>query len=174
MPANAPTVINTPDELLAHATEIEAEAMERYQDLANQMDIHNNPRVAKLFRAMAQIEQKQVDRLNVLSEGHSLPAINPSDFEWPELEAPESVPIGEGHYRMTEHEALRLAMECEERAVAFFAGIAAATANPEVKTMASAFADEERHHMDLVQRWIDRLPPAKAVLVDLDEPVDQE
>ncbi len=174
MSPNQPPIIATIEELLAHATEVEAEAQERYDDLARQMETHNNPVVAKLFRAMALVEQKQVDRLGTMAEGHSLPTINPSDFDWPDLEAPESVPIGRGHYRMNEHDALALAMECEIRAQAFFAGIAANTPDPAVKTLAIQFADEEAQHIDLVQKWIDRLPPAKPRLADLDEPVDQE
>ena len=174
MSASALPAITTVDELLAHAREIEAEAMERYEDLANQMETHNNPRVAKLFLAMVAVEQKQVDRMNALAETHDLPDLNPSDFTWPDLEAPECVPIGQGHYQMTEHEALAQALECETRAWAFFAHIAANTDNVMVKNMATQFADEEREHMQLVQAWIDRLPPAKPVLVDLDDPIDQE
>jgi len=174
MSPNAPPIINTLDDLLLHATEVEAEAQERYDDLAGQMDMHNNPRVAKLFRAMAEIEKKHVDRLGALAKDRNLPSVNPSDFAWPDLEAPESVPIGEGHYHMSEHEALDLALECERRAGDFYAGIASAATDPEVKALASTFAEEERRHQELVQKWIDRLPPRKTRLPDLDEPVDQE
>ncbi|MEI6557998.1 MAG: ferritin family protein [Rhodospirillaceae bacterium] len=174
MSATAFPVINTVDDLLAHANEIEAEAAERYDDLAGQMETHNNPAVAKLFRAMAIIEGKHVEHLAALSKGHDLPALNPSDFTWPDLEAPESVPIGQGHYRMTEHEALALALECEERALAFYSGVADRASDAGTKKLATEFADDERHHVDLVRRWISRLPPRKPVPVDLDEPVDQE
>jgi rubrerythrin len=174
MSTSASPTINTLDELLVHATEVEAEAQERYEDLARQMEMHNNPRVAKLFRAMAEVEKKHVDRLGILAKDRNLPSVNPSDFEWPDLEAPESVPIGEGHYHMSEHEALDLALECERRAGDFYAAIATGSTNPEVKALAGAFAEEERRHQELVQKWIDRLPPRKAPLPDLDEPVDQE
>ncbi len=174
MSASAPPIINTIEELLVHATEVEKEAQERYEDLAGQMDMHNNPRVAKLFRAMAEVEKKHVDRLNTLAKGHDLQSKHASDFAWPDLEAPESVPIGEGHYRMSEHEALDLALECERRAGNFYASIAEATSDPQVKELANTFAEEERLHQELVQKWIDRLPPRKERLPDLDEPVDQE
>jgi rubrerythrin len=174
MSANPPPIIDSIDELLVHATAVETEAQERYEDLAGQMEMHNNPRVAKLFRAMAEVERKHVDRLSVLAKGHDLQSKNASDFNWPDLEAPESVPIGEGHYRMSEHEALDLAMECERRAGDFYASIAATTTSPEARTLAGLFAEEERKHQDLVQRWIDRLPPRKTLPADLDEPADQE
>ncbi len=174
MNASAPPIINTVEELLVHATEVEGEAQERYHDLAGQMEMHNNPRVAKLFRAMAEVEKKHVDRLSALAKDRELPSVNPSDFAWPDLEAPESVPIGEGHYRMSEHEALDLAMECERRAGDFYAAIGETSTNPDVKILAYTFAEEERKHQELVQKWIDRLPPRKERLSDLDEPVDQE
>lgn len=174
MSVNAPPVINTVEELLTHAREVEAEAQERYEDLANQMETHHNPRVAKLFRAMAEVEAKHVGTLDGMSAGRDMPSMNPSDFNWPDLEAPESVPLGKGHYRMTEHEALALALEAEERAWAFYAGIAAASPSQEVKTLATKFADDERLHMDLVRKWVERLPPAKPIPVDLDDPIDQE
>ncbi len=174
MSAHAFPVINTVDDLLVHANEIEAEAAERYEDLAAQMEIHNNPAVAKLFKAMAIIEGKHVDHLAALSKGHALPALNPSDFTWPDLEAPESVPIGKGHYQMTEHDALALALECEQRALAFYSGIADRATDPATKKLASEFVEDERLHVDLVQKWIARLPPRKPRLPDLDEPVCQE
>ena len=174
MTASAPLIITSVDQLLAHAKEVENEAVERYDELAGQMEVHNNPRVSKLFRAMARIEQNQADRLNVMADGRQLPGINPTDFKWPELEAPESVPIGEGRYDMNEHEALKLALECEERAWAFFSSITAHSPDKGVKAMALQFADEERHHMTLIQAWIDRLPPLQPYLEDLDKPVDQE
>ena len=174
MSAKAFPVINTVSDLLVHANELEAEAAERYEDLAAQMEMHNNPAVAKMFKAMAIIEGKHVDHLAALSKGHDLPALNPSDFNWPDLEAPESVPIGKGHYQMTEHDALALALECEQNALAFYSGIAERATDAATKTLASEFVADERQHVELVQKWIARLPPKKPVLADLDEPVCQE
>ena len=174
MSATAFPVINSVDDLLVHAHELETEAAERYEDLAAQMEIHNNPAVAKMFRAMAVIEAKHVDHIAALSKGHQLPDINPSDFTWPDLEAPESVPIGKGHYRMTEHDALALALECEQRAHAFYAGVAERATDPATRELAAGFVADERRHVELVQQWIARLPPRKPVLEDMDEPVCQE
>ncbi len=174
MSAKAFPEINSVNDLLAHANELEKEAAERYEDLAAQMETHNNPAVAKMFKAMAIIEGKHVDHLAALSKGHDLPALNPSDFNWPDLEAPESVPIGQGHYQMNEHDALALALECESNALAFYSGIAERTTDAATRKLASEFVGDERRHVELVQQWIARLPPRKPVLVDLDDPVDQE
>jgi rubrerythrin len=168
-------VINTVDDLLTHAQVIERDAVDRYQELAAQMEMANNPRVAKLFASMAVIEQKHVTHLEELAEGHQLPVLTAEDQIWPDLEAPETVPIGQGHYRMTEFHALKLALECEQRAQAFYADIAASTSNSEVKTMALHFADDEAHHVSLVNNWLARYPePPQGWDADMDDPVDQE
>ena len=46
--------IQTTEELMAHAYAIEAEAEERYRELAIQMEVHNNTEVAALFRKLAE------------------------------------------------------------------------------------------------------------------------
>jgi len=168
-------VIDSVDALLTHAQIIEREAVERYQSLADQMEMANNPRVAKLFASMAVIEQKHVTHLEKLAEGHELLALALEDQKWPDLEAPETVPIGKGHYRMTEYHALQLALECEERAKAFYEGIAQATTNDEVRKMANHFVEDEAYHVQLVNNWLARYPePPPGWDADLDEPVDQE
>jgi hypothetical protein len=48
-------VIATLEDLLAHARDMEAEAAERYDDLADQMEVHNNHEVARLFRKLAEM-----------------------------------------------------------------------------------------------------------------------
>ena len=40
-------------EFLAHSVELEAEARERYQELAEAMAVHHNSEVAEFFRRMA-------------------------------------------------------------------------------------------------------------------------
>ena len=55
-------VINTLDELLAHAHELEREAVERYEELADQMEVHNQPELAKLFaEAIEEISPKPLE-----------------------------------------------------------------------------------------------------------------
>jgi len=50
-------------ELLAHAKAMESEALERYLELAEQMEVHHNPEVAELFRKMARVERKHVEKI---------------------------------------------------------------------------------------------------------------
>ena len=44
------------DDLLAVAYQIEIDAVERYNVLADQMETHNNPELVKIFRDLARAE----------------------------------------------------------------------------------------------------------------------
>ena len=74
--------VRSVEELLAHANALEVEAEERYSALADQMEAHNNSEVAALFRKMAEIEGKHIQRVDKLSEGFEVPHIAPWDLQW--------------------------------------------------------------------------------------------
>ena len=64
--------ISSVEELLAHAKAIESEAMEQYQDLAEQMEVHHNADTAELFRKMAEVESLHVQKILERAEGVDL------------------------------------------------------------------------------------------------------
>ena len=169
-----PGVIGSVTELLAHAHALESEAAERYADLAAQMDSHNNAELAALFRQMAAIEAKHVAKVDSLAGGRALPSMAAWDYQWPAAEAPETAPFSGAHYRMTAHQALSLMLDCETRAVDFFARAAASAEDAAVKAMAEDLAAEEREHVALLQAWLARTPaPPKGWDTDPDDPVSQ-
>lgn len=164
----------TLDELLAHAHALEKEAVERYEDLAGQMEAHNRPELAEMFRKMVAVEQVHVDKVEALAGGQP-ERFAPWDYRWQTLEAPESVPIGQGHYRMSPYQALTLMLACEQRAEAFFVGAAETADDPAVRETAAQFAAEEKQHADLLKEWLTRYPQPQADWrEDLDDPVSQE
>jgi rubrerythrin len=166
--------ITTLDELLTHAHVLEIEAVERYEELAGQMEVHNKPELAVLFRKMAAIEQQHVDKVKALAGGQPR-RLAPWDYTWQTAESPESVPVGQGHYRMNPHQALTLVLASEERAEAFFAGVAEQATDPVVRETATQFAVEEKQHAELLREWLARYPkPAEDWHQDLDDPVAQE
>jgi rubrerythrin len=169
------TVIETLPQLLAHATALEREAVERYEELAGQMEVHNNPELAELFYQMAAIEQKHVDQVQLMTADVRLPPLAPWEYAWQDPEGPESVPIGFGHYRLTPHQALQQMLACEERACAFFEHVVRTSQDTAVQALAWQFAEEERHHAELLRQWLTRYPQTTAEgEEDLDEPVSQE
>lgn len=167
--------IQTLEDLLAHALALESEAVERYEEMAEQMEAHNNPELAELFHKMAAIERKHVDNVEQLAVDVELPRLAPWDYRWQTAESPESAPIGQSHYRLTPYHALSLMIDCEERAQRFFEGVAQDQTNPVLRVAAGHMAAEERRHAELLRQWRNRYPePAADWDIDFDEPVSQE
>ncbi|MEQ8699323.1 MAG: ferritin family protein, partial [Bauldia litoralis] len=59
------TAITSVQELMSYAVTLEVEAERRYEDLADQMEVHNNIDVATLFRTLARYEADHARRLDV-------------------------------------------------------------------------------------------------------------
>ncbi|MGQ9364690.1 ferritin-like domain-containing protein [Azospirillum sp. ST 5-10] len=145
---------------LAHAVELETEAADRYEELADSMEAHNNVDVAALFREMAGYSRKHRDEVLGIAEAFGpLPAVAPWEFEWDATaESPEAAAFEHTHYLMTAHHALRMALRCETQGSKYYAAVAAATKDPRVAELARSFADEEAGHVELVKRWLQRYP----------------
>ncbi len=158
-------------ELMAQALAIERDAVARYEELADMMDVHNNGEVAELFRKMAGYESIHVAQI-LGDMGWSDETIHPREpGVWSREEGPESVPIDEMHYLMHPWHALQLALAAECRAQSFFAQIAAHAANDEIRRAAESMRDEEQEHVRLVEAMIARVPrPSEDWAHDPDPP----
>ena len=86
---NPARTIGSTEELLAYSMAIETEAVERYNDLADQMEIHHNNEVADLFRKLAKIEGLHIENVSQASAGKQLPGILAWQYEWEDGESPE-------------------------------------------------------------------------------------
>jgi rubrerythrin len=150
------------DMLLAYSLAIEQEAAERYAELGDQMQVHNNHEVAELFHKLAAIEAKHVANVKAIGEGRELPRISLWDLQWDDGESPEAPSHDEVHYLMTPYHALSLALFAERRAVAFFARVAQEADDEEVRHMASQLRSEEQQHVTLMQQWLGRYPEPEA------------
>jgi rubrerythrin len=157
----APAKTDAYRSFLAQAHAMEREAAQRYDELADQMEVHNNAEVAALFRKMAEIERKHAVR--VLGSFPETPAEGgapPLAIGVPEL--PETISNNELHYLMPPYHALELALESEQRAVRFFDRIAGSSKDAKVRAAARKLAEEERQHVRLVKEWMQRVPKPKA------------
>lgn len=139
---------------IAQALAMEQEAAERYDELADQMEVHNNSEVAQLFRKMAEVERKHSAR--VLGKmPDKAPATRPPIASG---EMPETIPTSEAHYLMPPYHALELALECEQRAQDFFEQAERSTRDVKVRAAAREMASEEREHVRLIKQWMQRVP----------------
>jgi len=164
--------IGTTEELLAYSLALEKEAVERFTELADQMEVHNNHEVADLFYKLAEIEGKHVDNVNRASQGKQLPDLLAWEFDWIGAgQSPEGGSMEDAHYLMQPWHAIELAKHGEQRAVAFFKHVASTATDKEVQKMARELVIEEEEHVALLEQWQQRFPkPADNWDDDLDPP----
>lgn len=168
------TGASTVQMFLAHALALENEAAERYADLADSMETHNNKEVAGLFRDLSGFSRKHAEEVREVAAkyGEALPHVAPWDFVWSSKEAPENAAFEGAHYLMKSYHALKLALAAEEQGNRYYASVASETKNEEVAKLAREFADEEAGHVALIQKWLEKVPtPDKNWDQDLDPPV---
>ncbi len=143
-------------EFMRQAHALEAEAAERYAELAELMAAHNNREIAELFAKLARIEGKHRDQ--VRSRLDAAPAGEAELFRWETPEGPETTDYGELHYLMQPWHALKLAEHNERRALEFFERFAAARVPAAVRAAALEMAAEEREHVRLIGEWLAKVP----------------
>ena len=154
---------------LAHALELEAEAMTRYEELAQALRVHNNPDAADFFSGMAVEASRHLSEVEGLIGEEELPNIPPWEFDW-KADAPESASYESLHYRISMREALLLALENERSAQRFYAGYAATCRNPQTSALAQEFADEESEHARLLEEKLKGTPEHSALNREDDDP----
>ena len=163
--------ISSVAEFLAHALEMEAESAERYRELADNMEVHNNPEVAALFRRLAVEGDTHVEQVMRHVATIELPNIAPWAFKWSSPDGPESAAMDDIHYLMNRRQALELALHNEVRGLDFYTQVANRSANAEVRQLAGDMAREEEAHVAMLNNWLSREANDRTVpLGDLDPP----
>jgi rubrerythrin len=146
--------------LMRQAYTMEIDARVRYTDLADAMETHNNREVAALFRKMAEVEARHAAQI-LAQMGWPAPP-PPEPIAWDGFEAPETVPVDDVHYLMRPWHALALAMAGERRAERFFSAIADTATDEAIRAAAIELRDEEREHVELIARWMEKVPKPEA------------
>ena len=146
------------DTFLAYSIALEEEAAERHDELADMMDVHNNPEVAGTFRKLAHFSRLHAQEIRNRATARDLPIIAPWDFGWEAVEGPETADIGDVNYLMRTAHALQVAMGNEKRAYDFYSSIGQDSPNAEVRSLAAEFAKEEKEHLELLEKWFEKCP----------------
>ena len=149
---------------LAYSVALEEEAAERHDDLADMMDVHNNPEVAETFRKLAHYSRLHAQEIRDQSKGHKLPVIAPWDFGWENMEGPETADISDMNYLMSNRQALKIAMGNEQRAHDFYFQISKESPDPAVCALAEEFSEEEKEHLGLLEKWLEQYPESEEEL----------
>lgn len=169
--------VRTVSDLYVLAYRMEADAAERYGWLADQMQIHNSPELARIFGELARAEASHRDEIQRLAGPElDLEAEAEAVTRWSRDESPEAADLGAAHYLMTPRSALEMALAGEERAVEFFDGLLHELQDPEVRRLAQEMLEEEIQHVELCHRLLRQYPAPRSrwVVEDPDPPVSQE
>jgi rubrerythrin len=162
-------------DLLALAYQIEADAVQRYALLADQMETHNNLELVKVFRDLARAEGIHAEEIRKIAGDIDLAAHAQRLDWWKKSESPEEADFAAAHYLMTPWHALQLSLAGEKRALAFFTSIMETAKDPKIKEMAAEFVEEEAEHVNLVYRLLRKYPkPPDTWSEDADAPRSQD
>jgi rubrerythrin len=161
--------IETIEEFLVHALELEEASGDHYDELADSMEIHHNLQVAELFRKLAGYSQQHAKEVNERTQGLNLPNLPPWDFKWKCPSSPESFCTEEASYLMTVSQAMEIALFNEIRGRDFYRMIAEQSPNESVRKLAAEMAEEENWHVEMLRDWQSRLRDEQP-LEDLDPP----
>jgi rubrerythrin len=156
-------------EFFAHSVELESEARDRYEELADSMSTHHNREVAAFFTRMSDEATHHLQEVAEMSEGMELPHLKAWDFQWPEEEPPETASYESVHYRMSLRQAMTLALRNERAAEAFYRQCAHMAQDGETNRVATHFADEERSHAESLERLMSELPENGEFLFEEDD-----
>lgn len=142
------------EEFLAHAIEIEQEAVLRFGQLADAMFAQGNKEVGRLFRQLAHYSQLHLADARERSGYRQLPTLASDEFRWPDIESPEAAAIWAADPMLGREQALEIALAAEQAGLSYYSDIMRSTADPEIRAFAKEFSEEEAQHVAELQRWI--------------------
>jgi rubrerythrin len=147
---------------------IEQEAFDRYSQFAEQLGYRTADDAAAWFRTMALNEKKHGEELAARRSslfGKAPSTVSPDDVF--DVEAPEQ---GAPHRKMSQRDALKLALASEQKAFTFFSEALPYVKDRDVRALFEELRDEESEHIRLVEKHMAALPPQSAdELEDVDE-----
>jgi hypothetical protein len=159
-------------EFVAHAQALEQELAERYAEMADCMEVHNNLVVARLFRELAEYGESRAGLLRNEMQGRVVPLVPPWEYRWLDIETPGSADCMQRlHYLMTPYHALELALQIERGAYLFYLHTVEAHSDRQVRELAAKSLTDIRHHLNLLQEWMHQEETSlERVQDDLDPP----
>lgn len=145
------------EEFLRYAAQLEREAALRFGELADAAKTNGNAPVADFFRQMSEYSRMHLKQAMDRGGFHDLPDMTADEFRWPGMESPEAAAIWGADPHMDVGLAMAVALEAEQRGLAFYRDVLDQTDDPEIKAMAEEFVAEEAEHVQAIERWISRL-----------------
>jgi len=152
---------------------VEEEAKERYEEFADQMELHHTPEAGRFFRLMAGNEEKH--RAELAERRKELFGDQPSSVTLQMILDVEAPDYDEARAFMTARQALQAAFRAERKAYTFFDEALPLLREPGVKALFEELRTEEIRHQGMVLAELEKTPPDPPLVADDfgDEPVAQ-
>lgn len=148
---------------LAHTVRLEQEAALRFEQLADAMQTAGNREVAQLFKRLAHFSRLHLADATARSGFRDIPDLGPKEFNWPDIESPETAAIWAADPFIGCEQALQVALDAETAGLHFYSDILDSTADPEIKRFAQEFVNEEGQHVAELERWLSLHRAGKAL-----------
>ncbi len=137
---------------------IEEEARDRYEELADQLELHHTAEAARFFRKMVHVEEKH--RTELVKRRRSLFGDGATRVDRAMLFDVEAPDYDVARASMSLRAALEASMVSEKKAHDFFAAAIPSITDPHVRALFAELREEELEHQKWVQSELDR-PEAK-------------
>ncbi|MBM3562522.1 MAG: rubrerythrin [Alphaproteobacteria bacterium] len=154
------------EEFLAYAINLELEAANRYGMLADAMEAGGNHEVGKLFRRLADYSRLHLAEARARGGFRDIPKMRPDEFVWPGFESPETAAIWAADPFIGREQALEIARDAETAGLDYYQRVLDSTSDPEIKTLAKEFVAEERSHVAELDKWIAANKAGQTLTVD--------
>lgn len=152
--------MNTVEKFLVHAIALEREAARRYEELSAAMQTEGNAELKRFFARMAHFSRLHLAEAQARGGFRTLPVLAADEYEWPDGTAPETAAWAGVDAQMDGAAALQLALDGERRGHAYYAAIAATSADAELRALATTFAEEEAQHVAELEKLAAAHPAA--------------
>jgi rubrerythrin len=159
--------MDTVEEFLAHAIQLEQEAALRFAQLADAMHTQGNKEVGRLFRQLADYSLLHLADARERAGYRQLPELSATEFSWPDIESPEAAAIWAADPLLGREQALEVALEAEQAGLDYYSDVMNTTTDPEIRAFAKEFSEEEAGHVAELQRWIELHRAGKPLPTDV-------
>ncbi len=159
-------MLESVEEFLAYAVRLEREAADRFAQLADAMKSCGNTDVGRLFRRLSEYSRMHLAEAQARSGYRDIPKLKPNDFEWPDLESPETAAIWAADPLIGRDQALEIAITAEAAGLRYYQAVYDATDDPEIRALAKLFVEEESEHVAELEKWIEEHKAGRPLPVD--------
>jgi len=139
---------------LAHTIRLEQEAARRFEQLADAMHTGGNREVSNLFKQLASFSRMHLAEATARSGYREVPELGEADFEWPDIESPETAAIWAADPFIGREQALQVALDAESAGLAYYQSVLESTSDPEIRHFAEEYDAEEAQHVAELKRWL--------------------